>query len=91
MRVVVLCFGIALAGCQSTQGVWHSQSSGLRVDANQKLIERFQRDRTICDGEAAKAALGSTSRSVFEHQALVNLVFDGCLTERGYVRKPGQS
>lgn len=90
MRHLVGLFLILdLAGCQTSSGYWYSQRTGQRVDATSALLQSFQKDRVICDGEAAKAALASTTRSVLEHQALVNLVFDGCLTERGYIRKTG--
>jgi hypothetical protein len=90
MRIIgLLVAASVLAGCQSTQGYWYSQKTGQRVDETSTLLAGFQKDRAICDGEAAKAALASTTRSAFEHSALVNLVFDGCLTERGYIRKAG--
>ncbi len=79
---------LLLAGCQTVApGYWHRQSDGLRVDATPALLERFNLDRSICDGEAAKAALASNERDRFIHQQSVNLVFDGCLVSRGYVRR----
>lgn len=89
MRYFALVIVFAgLAACQTTShGLWHSQRTGQRVDATPALLAQFQKDRVICDGEAARAALQSTAGNVFEHSALVNLVFDGCLVERGYIRK----
>lgn len=88
MRFFGLILVAVLAGCQTTpQGLWHSQKTGQRVDATPALLAQFQKDRVICDGKAAEAALGSTTRSASAHSMMVNLVFDGCLTERGYIRK----
>ncbi|MGX1496849.1 putative small secreted protein [Labrenzia sp. MBR-25] len=89
MRKALVLIAVLLAGCQTTQGYWYSQKTGQRVDESSALLAQFQKDRAICDGEAAKAALTSTAKTNFEHKALVNLVFDGCLTDRGYIRKTG--
>lgn len=66
-------------------GYWYK--NGVRVDANPTLFESFNRDRAICDGEAAKVALTSTEKKLAVHNLNVNLVFDACLTERGYIRR----
>ena len=88
MRWACSILSIAVAGCVSVpQGYWHRQSDGLRVDATPALLDRFNLDRAICDGEAAKAALASNERDWFMHNQNVNLVFDGCLVGRGYVRR----
>ncbi len=88
MRKLLIVSIAILAGCVSTpQGYWFKGS--MRVDADPQVFAQFQRDRAVCDGEAAQAALASNERLRAEHNRLVNLVFDGCLTKRGYVRKPG--
>lgn len=88
MRFTILCLAALLAACQTAPtGYWYRQSDGVRVDANSNVLDQFQKDRAICDGEAAKAALASNEKDVFIHKKNVNLVFDGCLTERGYVRR----
>lgn len=88
MRALVLGSLVLLAACQTVQpGYWHRQSDGRRVDANDAIYTAFLADKAICDGEAAKAALVSTERSRFTHSYNVNLVYDGCLTARGYVRR----
>ncbi len=82
----ILAATAALAACQTVPaGYWHRD--GVRVDANAQLLDAFQRDRAICDGRAAEAALTSRERDRITHSRNVNLVFDACLTERGYVRR----
>ncbi|MFK0330909.1 hypothetical protein ACIQUB_07275 [Rhizobium sp. NPDC090275] len=88
-RVVGLSVLCVLAGCVSApQGYWHRVSDGKRVDADQVLLAQFQRDRAVCDGEAAKASLASNEKVLSVHNYNVNLVFDGCLVGKGYVRQP---
>ena len=77
-----------LAACQAAPtGYWYRGS--LRVDSNADLFARFQRDRTICDGEAAQAALTSREPDRFTHNFNLNLIFDACLTKAGYIRRAG--
>lgn len=79
---------LVLAGCQTgSAGVWHRQADSLRVDASPAVNERFRADATICDGEAAKAALASNERNPDVHRQNVSLVFEGCMVGRGYVRR----
>lgn len=86
----LLILGVVLAACQTApQGYWYSQKTGQRVDETQRLLARFQKDKVICDGITAKAALASNETNALVHSHNVNLVFDGCLTERGYIRKAG--
>lgn len=87
MRAGVFVFALLIAGCVSAPGLWHRQADGLRVDSSPEILTQFNRDRVICDGKAAESALQSRERSAFVHSRNVNLVFDACLTERGYERK----
>jgi len=78
----------ALCGCVYVpEGYFHRVSDGVRVDANPQVLSEFQQARVICDGEASKAALVSTERDRYMHSKNVNLVFDACLAQRGYIRK----
>lgn len=87
-RVIVVAACFALGSCVYTpQGFFHRVSDGIRVDANPQVLAEFQQARVICDGEASKAALTSTERDRYAHSRNVNLVFDACLAERGYIRK----
>lgn len=77
---------LLLAGCVSTpQGYWYRNN--VRVDANPTLLETFNRDKVICDGEAAQAALTSNEKDLMRHNLAVHLVFDACLTRAGYIRR----
>jgi hypothetical protein len=88
MRYLIVLAGALLAGCVSQPaGKFHSVATGQPVDADPKLMAKFMQDRAICDGEAAKAGLASTERLSAVYAQNVNLVFDGCLAERGYVRR----
>lgn len=88
MRWVFLALSFTIAGCVSVpQGYWHRQADSLRVDASPAVNERFRADATICDGEAAKAALASNERNPDVHRQNVSLVFEGCMVGRGYVRR----
>ncbi|MGQ4812355.1 hypothetical protein [Agrobacterium vitis] len=79
---------VGLAGCVTApKGLFHRVSDGQRVDANPQLLAEFQQARVICDGEASKAALTSTERDRAIHSLNVNLVFDACLAQKGYVRR----
>lgn len=83
-RFVTAALLLALvAGCMSVPPrIWYRD--GVRVDANPQLLAAFQRDRVVCDGEAAEAALKSQERDLMIHNRNVNLVFDACLTKLGY-------
>lgn len=77
---------IVLAGCATApQGYWYRGQ--VRVDANPALFEQFNKDRVICDGKAAEAALNSHERDLLIHNRNVHLVFDACLTGKGYMRR----
>ncbi len=85
-QFAILGVCVLLAGCVNTpQGVWHRGAT--RVDASPTLFEEFNRDRVVCDGRAAEAALNSRERDLLTHNRNVNLVFDACLTEKGYMRR----
>ncbi|TCT34655.1 hypothetical protein EDC90_103349 [Martelella mediterranea] len=87
--VAILCAVLA-SGCVSTTptGYWYRDSDGRRVDATEATLATFNKDRVICDGKAAEAAMTrSVNLSEYNNQ-LINLIFDGCLNERGYTRKP---
>lgn len=87
-RILIALACIVPAGCVSQpQGYFHRVSDGLRVDSNPQLLAEFSQARVICDGEASKAALVSNERDRATHNRNVNLVFDACLAERGYVRR----
>ena len=88
MRLIPILMLLPLAACVSApQGHWHRVDTGQRVDATEAIFEVYQRDLTICDGEAAKAALASNEKIAKVHRRNVNLVFDGCMVDRGYVRR----
>ncbi len=88
MKIFVHLSTLLLAACVSTpQPYWHRIDTGQRVDETPAVLAQFQRDRVICDGEAAKAALASNEKVVSVHRKNINLVFDGCLAERGYIRR----
>lgn len=88
MRYLIVLTAAALAGCVSQPaGKFHSVATGQAVDADPKLMAKFMQDRAICDGEAAKAGLSSTEKLRATYAQNVNLVFDGCLAQRGYVRR----
>jgi len=74
---------VLVTACMSVPPrIWYRD--GVRVDANPQLLAAFQRDRVVCDGEAAEAALKSQERDLMIHNRNVNLVFDACLTKLGY-------
>lgn len=86
-RVVILSL-LGLSSCVSQpQGYFFETKSNLRVDANPQLLGRFQQDRAICDGEAAKSGLASTEKDGQIYRRNLNLVFDGCLAQHGYIRR----
>ena len=86
LKFVIVSAAAMLAACQAAPtGYWYK--GGVRVDANTALFDRFQRDRVICDGEAAQAALTSREPDRFTHNFNLNLIFDACLTKAGYVRR----
>lgn len=83
MKKKLLACIVLLAACQSIPPrIWYRD--GARVDATPAMLSQFQRDKTICDGEAAQAALTSNERDVFIHNRNLNLIFDACLTKKGY-------
>lgn len=87
-RTAWIAISVVLAGCvYQPKGTFHEVSTGLRVDTNPQLLARFQQERVICDGEAAQSAAVSTERDRYTHSMNINLVFDGCLAKRGYVRR----
>ncbi len=90
-RLTGLLLFVALACCQTSQGFWHSQATGQRVDATPGLLSTFQKNRAVCDGEAeaAKPVFASTMLSASSQKPFVKLIFDSCMRERGYVRKAG--
>jgi hypothetical protein len=88
MRLVIALALLPLGGCVSAPiGHWHKTDTGQRVDATDAIFAVYQRDVAICDGEAAKAALASNEKIAKVHRQNVNLVFDGCMVERGYFRR----
>ncbi|TPW33245.1 hypothetical protein FJU08_01385 [Martelella alba] len=91
MKRLLFSICIALAGCSTTTapaGYWYRDSDGLRVDANETTMAAFNKDRAICDGKAAQAAIDRSVNVSGYNDRLINLIFDGCLNERGYTRKP---
>jgi hypothetical protein len=87
-KAVLFALSILVSGCVYVpKGSFHRVSDGVKVDANPTVLAEFQQSRVICDGEASKAALTSTEKDRYVHSMNVNLVFDACLAEKGYVRR----
>lgn len=87
-KIAAITMLLALSGCVTApQGAWYRQSDGQRVDSNSRIYDKFKTDVAICNGEAAQAALQSNEKDRMQHNYEVNLVYDGCLTRRGYVRR----
>jgi hypothetical protein len=79
----LLSFSLIVAGCVQT-GKFYRISDGLAADSTPAISQAFETDRVICDGEAAKAALGSTEKNRLDHNNAVNLVYRGCLAQKGW-------
>lgn len=80
-------FIVAIAGLLSAcvqTGKFHRISDGLAADASPTVLQAFETDRVVCDGEAAKAALASNERDRFAHANAVNLVYRGCMAQKGW-------
>lgn len=56
----------------------------MAADGNTTLLQSFETDRAICDGEAAKSALASNEKNRIDHVNNVNLVYRGCLAGKGW-------
>ncbi|MDW5313763.1 hypothetical protein [Rhizobium sp. PL01] len=79
---------VVVAGCvYQPVGKFHRISDGQPADANPTILAAFMQDKAICDGEAAKAGLVSNEPDRYTHSRNINLVYDGCLAQRGYVRR----
>ena len=92
MRGVLWTLAIAgvLIGCQTIQSVW------VRVDGTSgpKTARQLEIDKTVCDGEVAKAnvsgfqacfGLGDCLGSAIVRGIDLETVRQGCMASRGYV------
>lgn len=86
VRPFIIGLGLLLAGCQAT-GFFYEKSSGLRVDANPSLLARFQEEKLQCDAESAKDALASRERDLYQHNRLIQLIYEACMARQGYIVK----
>lgn len=99
MRVFVICVKVTLmkrilvivvallSGCQS-DGFYYEIASGLRADANQSLLTKFQRSKTICLGERASVvaqATASTANTIYFGEQVMR----ACMIKQGYEVKQG--
>jgi hypothetical protein len=82
--LIMMMLVVAAPAAAKTQ-YWFLKDT--RVDATPALLAQFNRDRIICDGKAAEAVLGGQRKGIFEQRKLANLIFDGCLYERGYEKR----
>lgn len=83
ISLVSVVISLTAAGCAPT-GKWHRVSDGLAADSNSTILQTFESDRAVCDGEAAKAALASQEKNRIDHANSVNLVYRGCLAGKGW-------
>jgi len=102
-RVAMVAVVCLLAGCQTTTQttnathVW-ARTDGQIITGNPALTAQFDLDRTICEGEMQKAAvgmepiyyrglLGALSAQVILDQRAAGLlaIAKGCMAQRGYV------
>lgn len=82
MRIIHLVVAAAaLSGCVP-QGFYYRTSDGLRADANPSALKKFEIDKAICQGEAAKGALVGGPQYNFTQ---VELVMRGCMAGKGYI------
>lgn len=84
MRIAVIaCVG--LAACSSLpQGNYYRVSDGLRGDATPAVFSQFSQDKTVCQGEAAKAWMSSHPNN-FGRDTADEMIVRGCMAQRGYV------
>lgn len=80
---LISVLSVLMAGCMSGQN-YYRISDGQRVDANPEMLAEFQVDRTICDGEVAKANLATDQNALLVMDSLA-AVERACMAERGYV------
>lgn len=84
MRIVVLlCAG--LSACSSMpQGNYYRVSDGVRGDATPDVFAQFTQDKTVCQGETAKARMAMNPEAWGQITA-EEQVMRGCMAQRGYV------
>ncbi len=80
---IAIVLSLVMSGCVQT-GKFHRISDGVAADSSPVILQTFETDRLVCDGEAAKAALVSTERNRFDHNNAVNLVYRGCMAQKGW-------
>jgi hypothetical protein len=79
---------LILAGCVSSQpGAFHRVSDGARIDRHPPLIPAFKQARATCERAAKRSIRNSREPDVNQRTQNMNVVFEACLAERGYVRR----
>lgn len=82
----VAAVGLMVAGCVTAkQGFYYKD--GLRADAKPALLSSLDRDKTICNGRAAEASMGSGGYGVVKAQ-MIQYSFEGCMAEKGWEVRP---
>jgi hypothetical protein len=95
---VVFCAG-ALAGCavQPEVRMVNIRTDGQAIRGNPALIQQFEIDKAVCEGEMSKANLGGTQfcRGVIDCAVQgqqrgqgLQVVGKGCMAEKGYIQVP---
>lgn len=91
--------GLMLCGCATQPPVRmvHIRTDGQSIRGNPALIQQFEIDRTICEGEMSKANMGGTQfcRGTLDCAIQANergmgmqAVGKGCMAQRGYIQVP---
>jgi hypothetical protein len=82
---VLLC-GL-VGGCATAGTTVYLRTDGRRVADHPELRKEIEIDRTICEGEAAKADVSDAP--LVRRQWGYDAMFNGCMAQRGWVRKAG--
>lgn len=94
---IILC--LALASCvtqPSVPNVW-VRTDGQTIRESAALVQQYEVDRTVCEGEMQKANLSGTQFcrgvgdcmvSSIERNSSLAIVAKGCMAQKGYVLMP---
>ena len=97
--VVVVACALVLASCAVKPEVKmvNIRTDGQSIRGNPALIQQFEIDKSICEGEMSKANLGGTQfcRGIIDCAVQseqrgqgVTVVGRGCMAQRGYILVP---
>jgi hypothetical protein len=86
MKKLVALLGCAIiGGCVTAEAPVYLRTDGKRVADHPDIRRQFDIDRTICEGEAAKA--DASPAPLFRRQQAWDAMFNGCMAQRGYMLK----